>query len=342
MKILGIETSCDETAAAVVEDGTKILSSSVFSQIELHRPYGGVVPGIAAQSHCEEIIPVVDTALREAKLSFVEIDTFAVATTPGLQIALLVGTETAKAFSYSLDKPLVAVNDLESHVFANFLDQDLGVLAGDIWPLLALVVSGGTTALLLFPRSFGDFKIIGATLDDTAGEAFDKVARLLDLGYPGGPEIEKISGKGKSDAFSLPRPLLFRDDFNFSFSGLKTAVWRIVRDSQLDYRRKEDLAASFQQAVVDVLVGKTLAAARHFKAKSVAVGGGVAANNLLRQELQAKSFCPLFFPEKKFCTDNAAMVAGCAFFYAQKGIYTPWEELEAFQYKNLKGEVCRY
>jgi N6-L-threonylcarbamoyladenine synthase len=196
MKILGLETSCDETAAAVVADGTKVLSSVVSSQVALHQPYGGVVPGLAAQSHLQEIIPVVAAALEEAHLTLTGVDALAVAVTPGLQIALLVGTETARALAYALHKPLVAINDLESHTFASFLGRELPSPAAKIWPLLALVVSGGTTALLLFPQGFGHFEVVGHTLDDTAGEAFDKVARLLGLGFPGGPVIEQVAVEG--------------------------------------------------------------------------------------------------------------------------------------------------
>ncbi|MBM4402240.1 MAG: tRNA (adenosine(37)-N6)-threonylcarbamoyltransferase complex transferase subunit TsaD [Candidatus Cloacimonetes bacterium] len=345
MKILGIETAVDETAAAIVEDGHRILGSAVSSQVDLHAGYGGVVPEIAARDHLRQIIPMIKTTLQESNLSTSEIDTLAVSTTPGLLIALLIGIETIKALSYVFDKPVVAVNDLESHAYAVFLEnKDLlkKMSSRESWPLLYLIVSGGTTALV-YARFFGDFQIVGQTRDDAAGEAFDKIAKLLGLGYPGGPAIQKIAENGNATAFNFPRPMIEEKNHDFSFSGLKTAVlYKLQSLQKLQAKKIADLAASFQQAVVETLLAKTSAAASKLKVKAVVVGGGVAANTPLREAFSTRLNVPVYFPPKSLCTDNAAMGAGCAYFYAKNKVFTPLSELKPFHYKNMQGKLCEY
>lgn len=349
LRILGIETAVDETAAAIVENGWHILGSVVSSQVDLHAEFGGIVPEIAARSHIQQIIPVIKRALKDSRLSLSEIDILAVSTTPGLLIALLIGIETAKALSLVLKKPIVSINDLESHACAVLLERkDFFKQITDprSWPLLYLIVSGGTTALIL-AQSFGNFQIIGQTRDDAAGEAFDKVAKLLGLGYPGGPAIEKRAQEGKPNAFDLPRPMLHSGDFDFSFSGLKTRILQVVKEHQdsfssLSENLISDLAASFQKAVVETLLKKTVSAASKFAVKGVIVGGGVAANSLLRETFYAQLALPAYFPVKHLCTDNAAMVGGCAYFYAQNEVFTKQEELKPFYHKTIQGKLCEY
>lgn len=351
MKILGIETAVDETAAAVVEDGYKILSDVISSQTNLHAKYGGVVPEVAARNHIARIIPIIRVVLKECGLDVSSIDAIAVATTPGLLIALLAGIETAKTLAFVFNKPLMAINDLESHAYANWLEKkDLLARLQDKsqWPLIYLIVSGGTTALFL-AHYFGDYKLIGQTRDDACGEAFDKIAKLLGLPYPGGPAIQKSAEEGDASAFDLPRPMLNTPNFDFSFSGLKTAAFREVKSCQKKTQQKNlspsrinDFAASVQEAIADVLVTKTLRAAKKYQAKAIAVGGGVAANTRLRELLLGRSNVPVFFPPVKFCTDNAAMLAGCAHYYAKKGIFTPWQKTKPFFYTNIKGKTCEF
>lgn len=327
--ILAIETSCDETAAAVIEDGHRIRSSVVATQIELHRPYGGVFPEIASRQHVYDIVPVIQVALEEAGAGWDEFSAVAVTRGPGLAGSLLVGVNAAKAIAWGRGLPIIGVNHLEGHLYSNWLDgggkidpatitrPSLASLdsAGRAFPLLVLIVSGGHTELIMM-HGHGHYERLGATLDDAAGEAFDKVARLLGLGYPGGPAIQRAAEGGNSAAFSFPRGLAnfaLRSDhrYNFSFSGLKTAVLRQVRELG-DAPPVADLAASFQAAVVDVLASKTADAARAFGVARVCVCGGVAANKALRaavaERLPVSTSVPPFF----LCTDNAAMIGAAA------------------------------
>lgn len=340
MLILGIETSCDETAAAIVKNGKTVLSSVVSSSEKLHQKYGGIVPEIAARKHAETIIPVIDLCLKNAGKKLQEIDYLAVSTTPGLIGGLLVGIEVTRSLSFALQKPIISINDLESHIYAAFLNKDIDEIK---WPLLGLMVSGGTTALLFFKKSFGKFNIVGQTRDDSAGEVFDKVARLLDLGYPGGPAIQGLATLGDNKRYKLPYPLLRSKTNDFSFSGLKTAVLSIVKkENGID---EESLAASFQEVITEVLIQKTIKAALQFGAGTFAIGGGVAANTLLREKCgnyAGINNLDFFAPSIDFCTDNAAMVAGCAYIYAKNKIFSHWNELKPFEHKNLKNETCKY
>jgi len=313
MKIFGIETSCDETAAAVVEDGVKVLSNVIASSIDLHQATGGVVPEVAAREHLKQISPVVDKALADAGCEWKDIDAIAVTTSPGLIASLLVGINTAQTIAYIHQKPLIEVDHVIGHVYANFLERE----TPPKFPLLVLTVSGGHNELMLM-RGHHDFVKLGETLDDAAGEAFDKVARLLGLGYPGGPVISKLAEKGDSAAFDFPRPMLNKENkLNFSFSGLKSAVRREV--DQLEKANDQtiaDLCASFQQAVIEVLVDKLILATQEHEIKEVHLAGGVSANQLLRQMAREKlpDKLPLFWPvEQIFCTDNAAMIAAAAY-----------------------------
>ena len=315
MIIMGIETSCDEPAAALVEDGRRVLSNIIASQTDLHAPFGGVVPEIAARRHIEIIGFIVDRALSEAGLALSDVDGYAVANGPGLAGALLVGLNYAKALAYANNKPLVGVHHIESHVCANYLDSGLRP------PFLCLVVSGGHTVILAV-EDYDTYSVLGSTRDDAAGEAFDKVARLLGLPYPGGPEIEKLAQAGRPDAFAFPRAKV--EGLDFSFSGLKTAVTQLLqKQGKLDepagrelatgqYLVVSDIAASFQQAVVDVLVDKTLIACEQMGYDQVALAGGVACNQALRKNMQAACDAKglqLCMPLPVYCTDNAAMIA---------------------------------
>lgn len=314
MLILGIETSCDETSAAVVEDGRKVLSNVVSSSLSFHQKTGGVIPEIAAREQIKAIIPVLETALSEASIKPKELDALAVTIGPGLIGSLLVGVETAKTLSFVWEKPLIPINHLWGHVYTNWLQTANSRLTAINFPLIALVVSGGHSDLVIM-NNHTSYKWLGGTLDDAAGEAFDKIARFLGLGYPGGPAIEKAAKKGNLKSFGLPRPLIEAKNFDFSFSGLKTAVIReFERNPKL---KKNNLAASFQQAAVDVLVKKTVRAAQKFGAKEIVVGGGVAANSSLRLQLTAggkKIGIPVRFAPLEFCGDNGAMIASAAFF----------------------------
>ena len=323
-RILAIETSCDETTAAVVENGRRILSNIIASQIELHARYGGIFPEIASRAHIEAIVPVIEQAMREAHLGFDDLDAVAVTHGPGLAGSLLVGVNTAKGLALGRGLPLLGVNHLEAHIYAHWLEvEGEGGASEELeFPLLALIVSGGHTELTLM-HDHGQYEYLGGTLDDAAGEAFDKVGRLLGLDYPGGPAIERASQHGDPTAFDLPRAWL-GDSYNFSFSGLKTAVRRIVKagESQLPVA---DLAASFQVAVVDVLVEKARRAAQEHGAEQILLSGGVAANRPLRQEMAERSDLPVLCPSISLCTDNAAMVAGAAYFRYQAGYRCGWD-----------------
>jgi N6-L-threonylcarbamoyladenine synthase len=315
-RILGIETSCDETAAAIVVDGRHIESNVVASQDDVHRKTGGVIPEIASRLHLRAIGPVVERALEEAGHDWDKIDLVAVTHGPGLAGALLVGLNTAKALSFARGLPLLGVNHLEGHVYANWLVEQIE----PHFPLICLIVSGGHSDLVLM-REHGEYVRLGHTLDDAAGEAFDKAARMMGLGYPGGPAVQKAAEGGDPHRYKLPRAWL-RPSWDFSFSGLKTAVLRTVREAG-DGLVVPDLAASFQEAVVDVLATKTVEAAREHSARSIALAGGVAANLPLRarvQELSARlDNIPVLIPPVRLCTDNAAMIAAAAHFRFSAG-----------------------
>jgi N6-L-threonylcarbamoyladenine synthase len=321
MNILGIDTSCDDTCAALVKDGKHLLSNVINSQVLIHHEHGGVVPELASREHIRNIVPVVREALRKASLTKKDIDAIAVTVGPGLVGALLVGIYFAKAFSYANGIPLLGINHLEGHILSIFLEK-----TPPPFPFVALTVSGGHTNIY-HVRDFGDYTILGQTLDDAAGEAFDKIAKLLSLGYPGGPVIEKLAREGRSDAIDFPRAYLSRDSLDFSFSGLKTAValyFRSWRDHQANETTISvaDIAASFQSAVVDVLVNKTVAAADRMGVKSVVLAGGVARNSYLRNKMKgimAEKGIDLFASSPEFCTDNGAMIAVAGYHKRQRG-----------------------
>ena len=281
MLVLGIETSCDDTAAAVLEDGRKVRANLISSQDEIHSPYGGVVPELASRQHVRHILPIIDGALTKAGVGLSEIGGIAVTRGPGLVGSLLVGLSVAKGISYRWRIPYVGVNHLEAHLLAIFLERELS------FPYLSLLASGGHT-LLYIVRNFGDYRYLGGTRDDAAGEAFDKVAKMMGLGYPGGRVIDRLAGKGNSKAIRLPRARLKKGSYDFSFSGLKTAVWHYLKgigDGQRE-SQQADIAASFQEAVVDMLVGPTLRAARDMDVRRIVLAGGVAANSRLRQKMK--------------------------------------------------------
>ena len=317
MKILGIETSCDETAAAVVEDGRRPLSSVVASQAALHARYGGVVPEVASRQHLEAMLPVVQAALQEAGCSWGDLDAVAVTAGPGLVGALLVGVNAAKALAYARDLPLIAVNHLEAHLYANWIDETGEGGPPPPFPLLGLIVSGGHTDLVVM-AGHGRIRLLGRTRDDAAGEAFDKVGRLLGLGFPGGPAVERAAAMVTKPSLRLPRAWLGKSD-DFSFSGLKTAVLHVVRGERGPPPPIEETAAAFQEAVVDVLAEKAARAARRLGVRGVLLSGGVAANGPLRRELARRSPVPVFVPPPALCTDNGVMVAACAFYRFEAG-----------------------
>ncbi len=315
-RILAIETSCDETAAAVLENGRVLLSSVVASQIDLHQQYGGVFPEVASRQHILTIYDVVEQALQQAYLSLDNIDAIAVTRGPGLAGSLVVGMNMAKGIALGKDIPLIGVNHLEGHIYSAWVYSNEIQIPPPIpeFPLIALLVSGGHTEINLMDGHLS-YKRLGSTLDDAAGEAFDKVARLLDLPYPGGPSIQKAAVNGNPSAFKFPRANL-DGSLNFSFSGLKTSVLRMVRELEKSRSKLpvEDLAASFQQAVVDVLFQKTIQAAKQHKVKNIVVAGGVSANQLLRDTFMSQSNFNIFIPPLKYCTDNAAMIATAGYF----------------------------
>jgi len=315
IRLLGIETSCDETAAAVVEDGEKMLSNVVASQVDIHAQYGGIFPEVASRQHVITIYPVLEQALQQAHITLDDIDGIAVTRGPGLAGSLVVGLNTAKGIALANQLPIIGVNHLEAHIYSAWLDsEEMTVERDPIFPLIALIVSGGHTELILMTDHL-TYQRLGSTLDDAAGEAFDKVARLLGLEYPGGPAIQRAADNGNERAFSFPRSWLDAS-WDFSFSGLKTAVLREVRrlentDLPLPV---DDLAASFQAAVVEVLVTKTLKAAGEFDAKDIIIAGGVSANKSLRQQILELSKIPVHIPPLSLCTDNAAMIAGAGYY----------------------------
>lgn len=304
--ILGIETSCDETAVAIVKNGTEIISNVVSSQIESHKRFGGVVPEIASRHHVEQMTLVLEQAFDEGQITWNEIDAIAVTEGPGLVGALLVGVNSAKALAFAKQKPLVGVHHIAGHIYANRLEQEFD------FPLLALIVSGGHTELVIM-KEHGQYEVIGETRDDAAGEAYDKVARMLGLPYPGGPHIDRLAHEGK-ETIDFPRAWLEEGSYDFSFSGLKSAVINKIHNAKQrgEMLKDEDIAASFQASVVEVLTKKTLRAAKEYKVKQVIVAGGVAANKGLRTALAnafSETDIPLYVPPLSLCTDNAAMIA---------------------------------
>ena len=315
MRILAIESSCDETSVAIVEDGKKVLCNVVYTQIEVHKLYGGVVPEVASRRHIEKITYVIDAAMKEANLSYDDIDKIAVTATPGLIGSLMVGVNAAKTIGLAYNKPVIMVNHIHGHIYANYLESDFE------FPLIALVVSGGHTELVLMKDHF-EFEILGETLDDAVGEAYDKVARVVEVGYPGGPILDKMAKLGKP-SYQLPHVKLSKDSYDFSFSGLKSAVINLhnkckMKNEELNYN---DLATSFQDAVVDVLVTKTSKAATEYKAKQVLLAGGVAANSGLREKMKEEMErinVKLTVPSFKNCTDNAAMIGVAGYFQDKK------------------------
>jgi len=329
-KLLAIETSCDETAIAILEDGKKIKANVLTSQIDFHRKYGGVVPEIASRKHLELLPYLLEDALLTSNTDLKDIDVIAVTKGPGLVGALLVGISFAKSLAYTLKKPLIGVNHLAGHIFAVFLSYpNLRP------PLIFLLVSGGHTQIIRMNEKM-EMSILGKTRDDAAGEAFDKVARILGLNYPGGPEIDRLSRKGNPNAYFFPRALLDENNYDFSFSGLKTSVKYFLKD-QKDFR-KEDVAASFQEAVVDVLLFKTFKAAEEYNISKVALVGGVAANTRLRKkakEISSKKMIELYIPDLEFCTDNAAMIAKAGWLKYEKGEFDDLS-LNAIPYLNLE------
>lgn len=330
MLILGIESSCDETAAAVVEDGTRLLSNVVNSQIDIHAEYGGVIPEVAARSHLEVVNPVINKALSDASVSWDEIDAIAVTYAPGLSGSLLVGTLAAKTLAYLKNKPLYPIHHVEAHVYANFITETTNDLQlpskQPAFPMLALIVSGGHSQLVLF-RGHGDYTLLGQTQDDAVGEAFDKVAKMLGLPYPGGPSIANAAKTGDTYAYDFPKAKL-AGDYDFSFSGLKTAVLRRLQaETGVDFtypshklpelvtdRLRHDFAASFQRVACETLVGKTKKAYEEYRPASVVIAGGVAANQELRRQLSAALPLNVEYAPIQLCTDNAAMIATLGYY----------------------------
>jgi hypothetical protein len=320
MKILAFETSCDETSCAVIEDGRKILSNIISTQVPIHKKFGGVVPEIASRHHIEDVLPVAIEALTEASCDWKDIDAVAVTEGPGLVGALLVGVAAAKAAAWALDKPLIGVNHMEGHIFANFLQNpDLEP------PFLALVVSGGHTMLVVV-RDYNTFELLGETRDDAVGEAFDKIARIMGYPYPGGPHIDRLAKQGNPHAILFPTPLHKEHSFDFSFSGLKSAVINYLHTKEMKKETvsNEDVAASFQYTVVNTLVTKAMEAMEKTKLTTIVLAGGVAANSGLREELKKecdKRNFRMSYPDSILCTDNGAMIGCRAYYMAQIGDY---------------------
>lgn len=317
--ILAIESSCDETAAAVIRDGREVLSNIIYSQIELHTIYGGVVPEIASRKHIEKINQVVQAALDQAEKKLTDMSAIAVTYGPGLVGPLLIGVSFAKALSFASGIPLVGVHHIEGHISANYIEhRELKP------PFAALVASGGHSHLVVV-KDYGEYEVIGRTRDDAAGEAFDKVARAIGLGYPGGPKIDKVSGQGNPDAIHFPRAKVVESEYDFSFSGLKSAVLNYLNSCQMKGKaiNQADVAASFQKAVVDVLVEHSMAAVREYDFKKFAIAGGVASNTSLRKafvEACKKEGIEFYYPSPVFCTDNAAMIGTAGYYEYQKGV----------------------
>lgn len=330
--ILGIESSCDETAASVVKDGRTVLSNVISSQIEIHKKFGGVVPEVASRKHLEIINSVIDSALSEANVTFDDIDAIGVTYAPGLVGALLVGVSTAKALAYALKKPLIGVHHIRGHISANYIEhKDLKP------PFVCLVASGGHSHIVLV-KDYTEFEILGQTRDDAAGEAFDKVARVLGLGYPGGPKIDKLAREGNPDAVYFKRVSFGEDSFDFSFSGIKTGVINYLHklEQNGETYNKADVAASFQKSVVEVLTDNLIAAAKKRNINKIALAGGVASNSALRNEIMnKKGNMEVFYPSPIFCTDNAAMIA-CSAYYEYLAGNLSNMELNAVPYLSIE------
>ena len=319
INILAIESSCDETAASIVQNGRKVLSNVISSQIDLHTLYGGVVPEIASRKHIENIDGVIKEALKKANMTFEDIDAIGVTYGPGLVGALLVGLAEAKALAYAIKKPLVGVHHIEGHICANYI-EDINFEP----PYVVLVVSGGHSHLL-YVKDYGKYEILGRTLDDAAGEAYDKIARAIGMGYPGGPKIDKAAKEGNPHAVEFPRVFLDEDSYDFSFSGLKSAVLNYINKKKMmnEELNPNDIAASFQNAVIEVLVAKTIKAARDKGVNKIAMAGGVASNTALRhlmKDMCDKNGFSLNVPSPIYCTDNAAMIGSAAYYEFINGV----------------------
>ena len=334
MVVLGVETSCDETSAAIISDN-KVLSSIVSSQ-EIHTKFGGVVPELASRAHVRLIVPVVEKAVREAGIQLNELDGLAVTHGPGLVGALLVGVNYIKGMALAIEKPFVGVNHIEGHIYGNLLSQSEEAE----FPIIFLIVSGGHTQIVLM-RDHLNYEILGKTRDDAVGEAFDKGAKLMGLGYPGGPAIDKLAREGDAAYHKFPRALMKNKAYDFSYSGLKTALLVFLNELNEDQRKNHlnDICAAYQEAAVDVLVTKTILAAKEYKASRIAIAGGVAANSLLRDWLRKeseKNGFKLYLPEVQYCTDNAAMIARAGLEYLSRNIHSN-QTLNAFPSLILKG-----
>ncbi|GMQ60138.1 tRNA (adenosine(37)-N6)-threonylcarbamoyltransferase complex transferase subunit TsaD [Vallitalea sediminicola] len=316
--IMAIESSCDETSVAIVKNGKDVISNIISSQIDLHKKFGGVVPEIASRKHIENIDPVISEALEEANMTIQDVSAVAVTYGPGLVGALLVGLAEAKAIAFAAKKPLIGIHHIEGHISANYIEGDFKP------PFICMVVSGGHTHLV-HVRDYGKYEIMGKTRDDAAGEAFDKVARSIGLGYPGGPKIDKVSNQGDENAIEFPRSYLEKGSYDFSFSGVKSAVLNYINQCKMKEQEINvpDIAASFQKSVVEVIVNKTIKAAKELKLDKIALAGGVAANSKLRQEMEKaceKEKITLHYPSLVYCTDNAAMIGVAAYYEYINGV----------------------
>jgi len=331
VKIIGIETSCDDTAVGIVEDGRNIISNIIFSQADMHTEFGGIIPEIASREHIVKIIPAINKALDKARMTLNDIDAVSVTYGPGLAGSLLIGVNTAKSMAIASKLPFIGINHIEGHIYATCL-EDIDLKQNPGFPIISLVVSGGHTDLILM-KDHGDFQIIARSRDDAAGEVFDKVARVLGLGFPGGPEIQKISEIGEILQPEFPRPKV-KNSMDFSFSGLKTSVLRRAEmmgvyprnhlDNDTD-QKIADIARSFQEAIVDTIVKNTINAVKKFKAKGLIIGGGVAANQLLRKVFKNESPIELLIPRPSLCTDNGAMIASAAYFRLKSKLTFQWD-----------------
>jgi len=338
MYILGIESSCDDTSVALLDcsdDAFVVLAEKTASQVDVHKKYSGVVPELAGRMHAENILPVVEEVMHEWRENMNDEnalpDVIAATTGPGLITGLLVGAEVAKDLSYFWDVPMIAMNHIEGHIHSTFINQKSPISTLQ-FPALCLIVSGGHTELVLM-KDFGDYDLLGKTRDDAAGEAFDKVGKLLGLEYPGGPKISKLAAEGNTKAITFPRPMFDSDDYDFSFAGLKTAALYELRDRPIENEQaKKDFCASFEQAIIDVLVEKTKRAAKEYNVKTIILGGGVSANPKLREGLQTMSEkltnSTLLVPDRKYSMDNGAMIAAAAYMRAKKKEYTNWKDVE--------------